>query len=83
MLNLNICLKCSDRRKYSPIQRTEDGRILSLPSVMCSHCETEIFGDSEIPEGCIYLLEQKLTEPESWEENEDIMEEVQGGKSGD
>ena len=50
--------------------------MVGLPSV---HCKVEgvcLNGNSEIPSQCLYLLEQKMTEEESWSEHEDTIEEV-------
>ena len=79
MVNLGICRKCSEGQ-YLPIHRDKNGRLVSLPSICCRMgglSETLFLGwDSEPPDKCIYLVEQKMTEEESWEENESMMEEV-------
>jgi hypothetical protein len=59
--------------------RNEKDELIALPSVYCKVDDMEsvsLNGDSEIPFRCLYLVEQKITEDDSWSEHEDTIEEA-------
>jgi hypothetical protein len=74
MLNLNICARCP-RGEYSPSRVSREGEMTGAPSVECEVEGGLLLCDSEIPSGCPYILEQKLTENEAWDNMEAIREE--------
>ena len=75
MLNLNICARCP-RGDYSPSRVSKEGEMTGAPSVECAvEPGGLLLCDSALPEGCLYILEQKLTEDEAWNNMEAILEE--------
>ena len=75
MLNLNICARCS-KGDYSPSRVTGEGEMTKEPSVDCDLADAGLLlCDSDLPEGCLFILEQKLTEDEAWSNMEAVHEE--------
>ena len=75
MLNLNICAKCPNGA-YSPSRVDHDGKMTKAPYVDCDLPDGGCLDcDSELPKGCLYVLEQKLTEDEAFSIREAVHEE--------
>jgi hypothetical protein len=75
MLNLNICARCP-RGDYSPSRVSKEGEMTCAPAVDCDLAGAGLLlCDSELPKGCLYVLEQKLTEDEAWSNMESVLEE--------
>ena len=64
MLNLGICRKCPSCQSLSPALVGEDGVEVRMSSVDCSLSPTGscLGWRSEVPDGCPYILEHKMTE---------------------
>ena len=75
MVNLNICIKCSHCVKYSRSKLDGDGRLERGPLVDCD-LDGVLFYSSNVPQGCPYALEQKLTEDDAENDQEIIKEEI-------
>jgi hypothetical protein len=75
MLNLNICANCQ-KGDYNPSRMTRDGEMTRAPSVECNLAGgAHLTSESQIPNGCPYILEQKLTEDEAWSNMDAVQEE--------
>ena len=75
MINLNICAKCPKCKTFSPTTY-HCGTLTTLPSVECELIPSVgLVGNSELPEGCPYILEQQLLEEAAYDEFESLMEE--------
>jgi len=83
MVNLHICAKCL-LGKYDPSRTGEDGVLIEAPSV---NCELEtgflLLFDSELPVGCPFVLEHKLTEDEAFSCAESVRNEFYGTEDDD
>jgi hypothetical protein len=63
MANLGICRKCSNCRSFSPAVVNDRDVKIQLTFIECGLSVGEPMGwDDEIPDGCPYMLEHKLTE---------------------
>lgn len=62
MVNLGICRKCPKCTEFSPAIVIEDGTKTKLSYVECALTAACLGWDGEVPEGCPFVLEQKLTE---------------------
>jgi len=52
-----------------------DGRMTSPPGVDCDVTGSHQVPGDDVPHGCIYILEQRLTEDEAWSNMESVREE--------
>jgi hypothetical protein len=76
MINLAISKKCLKCKKFSPGKRDENEKLSVCPSVNCFLDEDmPLMWDSEIPEGCPYILEQTLTEEIAFDIHDELNEE--------
>lgn len=63
MVNLGICRKCPKCATFSPAYVDDEGRKTKRSSVECALLNDVPLGwDSDVPEGCPYVLEHKMTE---------------------
>lgn len=62
MLNLGICRKCPNCKSFSPALVGENGLKVRRSFVDCLLASGGLGWHSEVPEGCPYILEHKMTE---------------------
>jgi len=62
MLNLGICRKCPNCKSFNPAMIRDDGSEVRASFVDCTLVSMAVGWRSEIPEGCPYILEHKMTE---------------------
>jgi len=75
MVNLNICARCP-RGNYEPSRFDQEGRMTAAPSVECEVAPVGLLlSDSDLPQSCLYILEQRLTEDEAWDNMFSVHEE--------
>jgi hypothetical protein len=67
VVNLGICAKCPKCAKVDPsITDKETDKLLALPSIRCDMIDDLVLlADSVLPENCIFVLEQKVTQPDT------------------
>lgn len=75
MIDLAICSGCPRCKEYFPSLCDEDGKIIALPSIHCENTDEILIGNSELPDGCPYILEQKLLEDRAFDNFEDLKED--------
>ena len=75
MVNLAICAKCDKCKKSYPSKVDRLGSVVVLPSVDCGVVELSLLGDSALPEDCLCLLEQTISEDDAWDAFESLKEE--------
>ena len=75
MVNLAICAKCESCKKVYPSKVDDLGNVVVLPSVDCGVVELSLVGDSYLPEDCVCLLEQTISEDDAWDAFESLKEE--------
>lgn len=79
MISLGICKKCPRCLEFSPSRVDELGRVVRLPSVNCDVEDGPLLGNSELPKGCPFELEQTLLADKAFEAFENLMEEAGNG----
>jgi len=75
MIDLNICAKCPNCGAFSPSKIDGEGKLTELPAVDCELSDTNLLGNSELPENCPYILEQQLREPEAYDAFQSMLDE--------
>lgn len=75
MLNLGICRRCPNCKSLSPALVGEDGLEVRRSCVDCCKASGGLGWLSNVPDGCPYVLEHKMTE----EAVEDLGQEEEGG----
>lgn len=75
MVNLAICAKCPRCTKYYPLDTDDRGNVVRFPSADCGSPELPLIGNSDLPENCMYLLEQRVSEEDAWNEFESLKEQ--------
>ena len=75
MIDLNICAKCPRCNEFSPSKVDKDGKIICRPAVDCDVASSPLMGDSELPEGCPYVLEQTLLQDRAFDDFENLKDD--------
>lgn len=81
MLNLGICRRCPKCSEFSAALLNDKGERVRNSIVDCELDTGGLGWDSEIPDGCPYVLEHKLMEESMESLSADLKEEENGDEA--
>jgi len=78
MISFNVCKKCPHGTFGSP-REDEDGNIVVMPSIECGMIDSMLLMNSDVPDGCPFVLEHSLI---TQSVPTDFADKMSGGKKG-